>query len=409
MKHIEPTPLLLTNKIMHYSWGTKGKNAFIPSFTGIIAKEDLPYAEIWMGAHPKAPSTIHLDNSQITLPDLISYYPEEILGSSNKTFKGKFPFLVKILSIDDTLSIQAHPNKKQAKILHAKETTLYPDTNHKPEIVIALDSLTCFIGLKSMDGIKGALENYPEIKSLISDDVLKKLYGAPDILEQQDLPLKAYSSLLINKKPVETIVFSINQLTERLLNKGTALLEEEKIFLRLKGRYPEDISLFSVFLLNLVKLQKYQAAYIAPGIPHAYVKGNAVECMATSDNVVRGGLTNKHVDINTFIDILDNNAKPLFFTSDTTSANFLYNTPTKEFQVGRNTINSGTKKTITTNNTPCILLVMKGKIKLEWDNEGLEDCTIFQQGQAVLIPAFLKKVSMSSLEDAELFYVIIPN
>ena len=155
-------PFKLISKIQYYDWGTKNAAAFIPSFLGIPAEKDRPYAELWIGAHPTAPSEILLNGQPVPLDKAIESAPREILGEDvARRFGGKLPFLLKVLSAGAPLSIQTHPNKEQAHRLHAKDPAHYPDDNHKPEIAIALDGLTAIAGFGSL-----MLANHQGIKSL---------------------------------------------------------------------------------------------------------------------------------------------------------------------------------------------------------------------------------------------------
>jgi len=138
----ERRPYLLNNTIQKYSWGMSGKNAFIPKLLGITLEKNEPSAELWMGGHPSAPSKIYLFDSWINLNDVIRDFPVEILGQKIfEKFGSQLPFLFKVLSAAQPLSIQVHPNKTQAEELNSKDPEHYPDKNHKPEIAIDIDEL----------------------------------------------------------------------------------------------------------------------------------------------------------------------------------------------------------------------------------------------------------------------------
>ncbi len=158
MDRIYRRPFKLLNKIQHYDWGTTNDNAFIPHLLGFSAVRDLPYAELWIGAHPSAPSDIVLQGRQSPLNKVIHDFPLEILGEYvARRFDNRFPFLLKVLSAARALSIQTHPDKEQAGKLHAADPAHYPDDNHKPEIAIALDSLTAIAGFRPPKDIAGTL------------------------------------------------------------------------------------------------------------------------------------------------------------------------------------------------------------------------------------------------------------
>ena len=173
---IKPQPYLLKNTIQHYEWGTKGKNAFIPKLLNIKSEKDKPYAELWMGAHPKSPSKIVIDGNEFSLNEVIHQYPGEMLGSKTaKKFSNTLPFLFKVLSANEALSIQVHPDKKQAISLHKKDPINYPDSNQKIEIAIALDSLTALVGFKTFKEILKVLKDYPEIGEFIGNKFVVSL------------------------------------------------------------------------------------------------------------------------------------------------------------------------------------------------------------------------------------------
>ncbi|OQA94318.1 MAG: Mannose-6-phosphate isomerase [Chloroflexi bacterium ADurb.Bin222] len=143
-------PFRLHNAIQPYPWGSRGAEAFIPRLLGIPAAPEQPYAELWIGAHPNAPSRVFLGDEPLSLATLIAREPVAMLGAAvAQRFDNQLPFLFKVLSAAEPLSIQAHPDKVQAERLHARDPQHYPDANHKPEVAIALDRLTALAGLKS--------------------------------------------------------------------------------------------------------------------------------------------------------------------------------------------------------------------------------------------------------------------
>ena len=135
---VAPRPYRMHNQIQHYAWGTRDQDAYIAHLLGNEPEEGVPYAELWMGAHPKAPSTIELEDGRtVALNMWIKAHPNAILGREVAERYGKLPFLFKVLSAGQSLSIQAHPTKAQAEKLHARDPEHYPDNNHKPEIAVA--------------------------------------------------------------------------------------------------------------------------------------------------------------------------------------------------------------------------------------------------------------------------------
>ena len=216
----ESRPYLLANQIQPYPWGARGDDAFIPRLLGIEAKADAPYAELWMGTHPNAPSQVVVDDAQVSLRQLVAQHPREILGEAVAIkFSGELPFLFKVLSTAEALSIQAHPTKEQARLLHARDPEHYPDDNHKPELAVALDSLTALIGFKPFSGILETLERYPELANFVGQEIAGRVKSAERAAPQQQKALlrELYATLV--KRSVsceEELVKATGRLAERL-------------------------------------------------------------------------------------------------------------------------------------------------------------------------------------------------
>jgi len=410
---VESRPYLLKNPIQHYEWGTRGEDAFIPNLLGFEAENNRPYAELWMGSHPKASSEVILEDKSILLNQLILQHPIEILGKKvAKKFSGKLPFLFKVLSAGEILSIQAHPNKAQAKWLHERDPEHYPDGNHKPEVAIALDSLTALVGFKSFPDILQTLERYPEMTDFIGRSIFNRSMRSiePSSQGQRELVRELYSTLLIRSVTHGLeLEQSINQLNERLCRSRKLRLEEE-LFIELREKYTgPDVGLFTIFLLNLIQLKKGQGVFLKAGIPHAYLKGNIVECMANSDNVVRVGLTPKFTDVKTLIDILTYELHSISVLGEKSDLReIVYETPAHEFQVSRCEIESDQKKVEITGYKPEILLVTEGQIRIHWENDSKKDVKIFKKGQSILIPALLREYRIHAECRSEYFKVEVP-
>jgi mannose-6-phosphate isomerase len=411
MTPFDPHPYLLLNRIQPYAWGARGEEAFIPRLLGMEAEPDTPYAELWMGAHPNAPSEVVVGGARVSLRQLIAEYPREILGEAvTERFSGTLPFLFKVLSTAESLSIQAHPTKEQARRLHARDPEHYPDDNHKPELAVALDSLTALMGFKPFSGILETLERYPELADFIGKEIAGRAKGAGRAAprRQKALLRELYATLV--KRSVahaEKLVAATGRLARRLEASADSLREEERLFLELREKYSgADVGLFTLFLLNLVHLKEGQGVFIAAGIPHAYLNGNIVECMANSDNVVRAGLTPKFKDVETLVNILTYEmGPPPIVAGDATAAEIVYRTPASEFQVSRLRMQQGQEGVESTGGGPAVLLVTKGDVLIRW--EGGE--TKLRRGQSVLIPAVLEAFSLFAETPVELFNVTVPS
>ncbi len=429
MMALTPRPYRMVNKIQHYAWGTKGNRAFIPRLLGIEAQDDLPYAELWMGAHPKASSKLLLNGQRASLRQLIAQHPHLLLGEDVITrFSETLPFLFKVLSIGEALSIQAHPNKPQAERLHAQDPEHYPDANHKPEVAVALTDLTALVGFKPLPEIRDALRQYPEIENFIGADTVDRIRRSDlaSATGQRQCMETLYATLIrrsITHK--QNLTYHLNQLYKQLCV-SPHVSEQEQLFLELRQCYPgPDVGLFSIFLLNFVHLKEGQGIFTPAGIPHAYLKGNIVECMANSDNVVRAGLTPKYKDAATLLQILTYETTKVPILEGTTLhtaegvAEVVYKTPASEFQVSRLRIAAGqTWKSFESGRvkgegrrvkrtSPKILLTTKGKAHLSWEAPSPGQCML-EAGHSVFIPACLSTYTLRAENDLEIFIAEVP-
>jgi len=403
----------MKNTIQHYAWGQRGNIAFIPTFLGISPEPDKPYAELWMGTHKNGPSSILIEEALVPLDRFIKHDPLKTLGKgTSKKFSDTFPFLLKILSADDALSIQAHPNKKQAEILHQEDPFHYPDDNHKPEVAIALDSLDALAGFKNYNEILDTFKTCPELSDMVSKETCGTLHAfTHEADHQKQTFLKSmYSEMLLTaERDPGRLEHTNNRIKDRLTSSTHLLTEDEILFINLEKKYATtDVGLLMIFLLKRIHLKKGEGIAITPGLPHAYLKGNIIECMANSDNVVRAGLTPKFKDTKTLFRILDYNTEKIPIIGAPAHKNdVLYHTPFEEFQISKMIISQGDKKTILSNNFPEILLVTNEKIRLYWGEKNLMESMELKKGMSVFIPACLETVHICSDNQAELYRVSV--
>lgn len=401
-------PFVLENQIQHYLWGTKGKNAFIPKLLNIPAVPDIPYAELWMGAHPKAPSIIQMNHKKIPLNKAIRMFPKEMIGEAvfHQSAPAALPFLFKVLSAAQALSIQVHPNKKQAKKLHRLHPEHYPDDNQKPEIAIALDQLTALIGLRPICEIQSMLEKTPEIFKFIRSHPGASFHQR-DAINDSCLFFKRLMTGADNKRELNQ---TLNDLKNRLYKQKSEYTDHEQLFLDLRKLYPgPDIGLLAVFFLNLINLKSGQGIFLDSGIPHSYIRGNIIECMANSDNVIRAGLTGKFRDIKTLTQVIRYDNDPVHVIEpDKDRSVFVYPVPAAEFQVTRIILESGRMIRQEKHNKPAILLCVKGSCQLSWPGGKINQKLIIQQGQSVFFPAILKSYGLTASDDICLFQATPP-
>ncbi len=388
-----PKVYRLKNKIQNYSWGTKNESAFIPKLIGIKPEENIPYAELWIGTHKNLPSEIYINNHFYPLDKIIKKFPKEILGEyvANK-FNNNLPFLLKVLSIKQALSIQAHPNKELAKLLHLKDPVNYPDDNHKPEIAIAIDKLELILGIKPFNKFIETINNYSVLKDALKIKISKPV-DKYSKAEQIEVIKKAYSDLmLLSNSELEQIILSL----ATRFKKNNNLTIEEKEFLIQYQQFGLDVGLLSILLFNFIKLKKDEAIYTSAGIPHAYLRGNIIECMANSDNVVRAGLTQKYKDIPTLLKMLNYNIGSPEIIKNVKNEISKYTTEAEEFEI---TIYNFARKSnyiIDKNDSIIILFVLENEIKIEIEKNLNQEPMNITKGESVLIPANLKYIKILS-------------
>lgn len=396
--NFEAKPYRLKGKIQNYDWGTKNQDAFIPEFLDLDVEVDKPYAEYWIGVHPKAPSEVIIDEESISFIDLLEKYPIDILGERiAEKFNNTLPYLLKILSINQALSIQSHPSKELAKVLHAKDPFNYPDDNHKPEIAIAIDNLTALVGLKSLVEVRESIIKNTEIKELLSENILVKINDSS--FNEKSLIKELYSEIVNSSaNDLERCILAIKTRLELVVKHS----QSEKQFLIQYENYGIDVGLISILLFNIVNLKKGEAIFTPAGIPHAYIKGNIVECMANSDNVVRAGLTPKYQDKETLTDMLETDSSQAIVDLYEKSDRTIYKTAAEEFEIEK--LNFKDPIVVENNSEIKIVLVLDGELIIDWN----DNTEIFKKGNVILIPAALNNYQIFGRNNHEVFQVRIP-
>lgn len=285
--------------VQHYAWGG---HEFLPRLLGVANEPPKPFAELWVGAHPKAPSALQFDGPAETLDKFVESAPEPTLGRRvAERFDKRLPFLLKALDVAQALSIQVHPTKEAAERGFAEENARgvpfdapfrnYKDDNHKPEIMVALSEFWLLHGFKTPELIEATFAAEPELS------FLAETFGEGDY-EALYARLMSMPQAEVNER--------LSPLVERIDERHrNGLLEKEeagywaKRALEASALSEGDVDrgVFSIYLFNIVRCQPGEGVFQDAGVPHAYLEGACVELMANSDNVLRGGLTPKHVDV----------------------------------------------------------------------------------------------------------------
>ncbi|MDH3575438.1 MAG: mannose-6-phosphate isomerase, class I [Desulfobacteraceae bacterium] len=294
---------LLKNTIQEYAWGSY---TAIPELLGNDSPANTPQAELWMGAHPKAPSQVKCNGKWRSLLELIDKNSRDILGEKvAQKFKNRLPYLFKVLAAAKPLSIQAHPSLGQAGEGFERENRLkipldapnrnYKDDNHKPECICALTFFWALNGFRKI----------PDMISLMDKICPKGLKKDFDLFRQQpnSRGLKEFfkAMMIMDRKTQKQIIDDAVKNADQLKDKNNAY----QWIIDLHKEYPSDIGIFSPIILNLICLEPGQAMFLPAGTLHAYLDGVGIELMANSDNVLRGGLTPKHVDVKELLNVLN--------------------------------------------------------------------------------------------------------
>ncbi|ETN43784.1 mannose-6-phosphate isomerase, class I [Cyphellophora europaea CBS 101466] len=368
-----------------YDWaGKKGKDSAAAKYAaatpsdGFSIQEDKPYAELWMGTHPSLPSK-DLTTGR-SLLDLVSDNAALMGHDITSKYSSKLPFLFKVLSINKALSIQAHPNKKLAEKLHAQDPKNYPDDNHKPEMTIAITPFEGLCGFRPLQEISQFLNTVQPLRDLVGDSNAKNLESAATgSSADAKAALRAAFTGLMNT-PKDTVAAKSRALVS-LASEGKLPDDLSELVTRCNGQFPADIGLFVLFFLNYVRLDPGQAMYLKADDIHAYISGDIIECMASSDNVIRAGFTPKFQDVNTLTEILTYDHEPAekqelvpvdypYAKLDRTAYSsgsecLLYDPPIEEFSVVRTLLkDTGAKCTFEGIAGPSIIICTNGSGKI---------------------------------------------
>jgi mannose-6-phosphate isomerase len=349
----------ITGKVQHYAWGGY---YYLPNLLNIPMKKGETYAEFWLGTHDRGSAEFNIGSDHpVSLKEYIDAFPEQTLGMQAKKEFGRLPFLLKILDVKDMLSIQVHPSKENAQIafnaendqgidLFAPERN-FKDNNHKPELMLALSEFWLLHGFKNPKELQNILKKVPELHFLIpifGDDNYKNLYRY--VMELPQLQIDSHLKTLIERV---------------LINYNSGKLEKSKEDFwaaRAAMTYSRDghidRGIFSIYFFNLVQLQPGQAVYQAAGLPHAYLEGQNVEIMSNSDNVLRGGLTPKHVDVQELMKhVLFGPTTPNILNGKSEGPDrTVYHTPAPDFELSRLNIEKGKSTRLTSRSIEIFLL-----------------------------------------------------
>ncbi|WKD59717.1 mannose-6-phosphate isomerase, class I [Corynebacterium caspium] len=395
MEHLEGT-------IRAYPWGSR---TLIPSLCGKPVPSARPEAELWFGAHPASPST--LASSGTLLDAAIAANPTALLGKRVvDDFGPNLPFLIKLLAADQPLSLQAHPSKVQAEEGYARENAAgislnasnrnYKDPNHKPELIVALNEFHAMAGFRPLAQtleLFKALDCQPLARYLNIVD----LTGADEATNLRAL----FTTLITIPKAIrEALINDLIECAKKPLAGPEWINEVLTNVLELQERYPGDIGVLGALLLNHLTLQPGEAIYMDAGTLHAYIRGLGVEIMANSDNVLRGGLTSKFVDVGELLRVI--NFEPTVDPRVHPKAGH-YPVPVADFKITRLTVNSTDTDSTLYSDGPAILLCTRGRIVIRSTATAAaatDTAAIYlRAGEAAWLPASEGEVLVQAVEN----------
>jgi len=279
---------------MHYAWGSVD---LLPALMG-LRPDGRPVAEVWMGAHPAAPSSIEVGGRRVALDSFIAENTEQALGLEAMTEHGShLSFMMKLLAAEKPLSLQVHPTRQQAEEGYRREATAgisptdptrnYRDSSHKPEMLYALTPFEMMCGFRPVEAIRELLEGL-RVESL--EPILACLERS-----HPEVALRSAFETLLHADPDHRRSVTDAVVTSAHARRGQR--PEYLFVVELTEEHPDDVGVVASLFLNHVRIQAGEAVFIAAGVLHSYVRGLGVELMATSDNVLRAGLTPKHVAV----------------------------------------------------------------------------------------------------------------
>ena len=386
--------------VQHYSWGGFD---FIPSLIGENNPELKPYAEYWLGAHPNHPALVLPEGTP--LDQWIGSAPEQLLGAQVAQTFGGLPYLLKVLDVRQMLSIQVHPCREGAEKGYAAESQKnipvhaahrnYKDPNAKPEMMVALGDFWLLHGFKNSLNMGMIFEATPELAPL------RKTF------DEKGLQALYEEVMGMDESRVEELLLPLMERIIPLYESGELEKDEEDFWaaraaLTFCADGHLDRGIFSIYLFNLVYLRKGEGLFQPEGLPHAYLEGQNIEVMANSDNVLRAGLTTKHVDTSELMKHIRFESTTPAIINRKAREQRSFETPAEEFELFQIELDEDRTLEVTTGSAE-IFLVMEGKVQMENGKVQMQ----LGKGQAVLATAG-QALRLKALEAVTVFRVGVP-
>ncbi|MBW2284447.1 MAG: mannose-6-phosphate isomerase, class I [Deltaproteobacteria bacterium] len=395
---------ILKNPVRTYSWGS---GTALQTLLGRPEAIGKPMAELWMGSHPGAPSMVMKDGQWTPLGEIVRAAPESVLGKGvSRAFSRRLPFLFKVLGVGSPLSMQVHPDLRQAGEGYARENRMgmaldapernYRDENHKPEIICALTPFRLLTGFREME----------EIRRLMGEILPSTLFA--------EMPFAAGRLRSEEIRPLFDSLMTMEEHKRRALvdeaaKAARARVAESPLFYwvsELASAYPGDMGVLSPLIMNFEELKPGEAIYIPPGELHAYLDGSGIELMANSDNVLRGGLTSKHVDMRELLRVVDfspGGAKRVLPVARG-ECERAYPTPAREFLLSVISLDKRMPYTASGRRSVEILICTQGEAEVA--GTGNDAPLRIGRGDAVFVPGTVLQYGIEG--DATLYKASVP-
>jgi len=374
----------LTGVPRHYAWGSP---TAIPELLGLAPSEE-PVAELWFGAHPSSPSP--LDDGERTLEDLLASDPEAQLGPDVIARFGRgLPYLLKLLGAERPLSLQVHPNLEQARVGFAVEEAAhvpldapersYKDANHKPEVWFALSPVEALCGFRAP---RRAAELFQGLDAPLAREIADMLRADPSPSGVRTV----FSALLgPSTRPEAALVSAVAEACRERLESSSPSPRSDANVVLLESEFPGDPGVVASLLLNPVSLREGESVFVPTGGVHALLHGLAVELQASSDNVLRAGLTSKHVDVPALLSTVDYVAAPPIRLAPETfhGSTRVFYAPVDDFELSVTSLEEPGPAQPVPGRGPRIVLCVEGQVEVSSASESLE----LARGEAVFVGA----------------------
>lgn len=385
--------------VQHYDWGG---NHFIPQLLRQSNHDQIPFAELWMGTHTSCPVMAVSSNHKTLLAEAIRQRKETFLGAAVAKKFGQLPYLLKVLDVRKMLSIQAHPSVQQAQAGFEAEEKAgiplshparnYKDKNHKPEMMIALSDFWLLHGFKTEAELMETLQQHQSFHPLMA------------VLEQGGIG-GLYKHIMQMPQPdVDTLLQPLMAAEKEKRNLGALQKTDPGFWTKnfedgdSAGHF--DRGIFSIYFLRLLNLEKGEAVFQPPGMPHAYLEGQNIEIMAASDNVLRGGLTNKHIDVAELLSTLTfSSQKPFYILPEFISEReAVFQPPVSDFGLSEIVLTENEQYAATTFSFE-MFLVAAGSVKVE--------SATFHSGEVFAVAANTR-YSIRAESNTQIFKAFVP-